>query len=322
MSVIAACLYSKGCRSRDFDIDEDVLSTADPDEFVWIGVSDPTEEEMRSLQTRYRLHPIAVAAAMDVGQMPRLEVLGNELFAVARTAQLEGDEIRYGQTALFIGHRHLISVRHGSQRDHTALREQLESAPELLSQGVDYVLHAILNYIVDGYLPIFEMIEDSVLEMERRSLNSFLGPQDIARIFGLRCQLTRFQRTLGPMAELTRKLVRGHFPCISPSVTPYFNDVLDHVLRVQDMIDGLLQVLASVFEFSSLLEQQRTGAITRKLAAWAAILAVPTAITGIYGMNFHNIPELRTPYGYHAVVAMIVVLSGLLYLNFRRLKWI
>lgn len=322
MTVIAACLYRGGRRHTEFNIADDVLAGANPNDFVWIGVCDPTDQEMAILQSRYGLHPIAVDASMDADQTPRLEVVGNELFAVVRTAQLQDDEIHYGQTTLFIGHRHLISVRTGSARDHSGLRRRLETAPELLSQGVDYVLHAILNHVVDGYVPIFEMIEDSVQEMERRSLKSFLGAQDIARIFALRCQLSRFQRTLGPMAELTRKLVRGHFPCISPTVTPYFNDVLDHILRVRGMVEGLLQVLASVFEFSSLLEQQRTGQITRQLAAWAAILAVPTAISGIYGMNFDNIPELRSPHGYYVVLGAIVVLTSLLYVNFRRLKWL
>ena len=189
-------------------------------------------------------------------------------------------------------------------------------------QGVDYVLHAILHRIVDQYLPIFEMIEDDVLAMERKSLDDFLGRKEVARIFGLRCELTRFQRTLGAMAELVRKLVRGHFPCISTEVRPYFNDVADHVSRVQTMVDGLLQVLSSVFEFSSLLEAQRTGVITRQLAAWAAILAVPTAIAGIYGMNFKHMPELDTAYGYFVVLGVMTLFCVFLFLRFKKAKWL
>ena len=215
---------------------------------------------------------------------------------MAQTAELVGDRIRYGKTAIFTGHNHLITVRHGSAGALGNLREQLEASPALFGKGVDYVLHAILHRLVDQYLPIFEMIEDDVLEIERRSLNDFLGPKEVARIFALSCELTRFQRTLGAMAEVVGKLVRGHFPCISAEVRPYFNDVGDHVDRVQSMVDGLLQNLSSVFEFSSLLEAQRTGVITRQLAAWAGILAVPTAVAGIYGMNFKNMPELDTTY--------------------------
>ena len=158
--------------------------------------------------------------------------------------------------------------------------------------------------------------------MERRSLNDSLGREDVARIFRLRGELTRFQRTLGAMAELVRKLVRGHFPCISAEVRPYFNDVADHADRVQSMADGLLQGLSTVFEFNSLLEAQRTGVITRQLAAWAAILAVPTAIAGIYGMNFKHMPELDTAYGYFVVLGVITVLCLFLFVRFKRTKWL
>ena len=166
------------------------------------------------------------------------------------------------------------------------------------------------------------MIEDDVLEMERRSLDDFLGREEVARIFGLRCELTRFQRTLGAMAELVRKLARGHFPCISAEVRPYFNDVADHVDRVQSMVDGLLVNLSTVFEFSSLLEAQRTGMSTRRLAAWAAILAVPSAIAGIYGMNFKNLPGLDTAYGYLVVFGLMTMICLVLFVRFKKAKWL
>ena len=124
------------------------------------------------------------------------------------------------------------------------------------------------------------------------------------------------------MGEVASKFVRLDLPCIDPEARPYFSDVLDHVRRVQIMVDGLREVLTSVFEFSNLLEQQRTGAITRQLAAWAAILAVPTAIAGIYGMNFEHMPELESQYGYFAVLAVILVICSLLYLRFKRVKWL
>ena len=256
--------------------------------------------------------------------------------------------------AIFTGHNHLITVRHGNAGALGKLREQLEASPTQFGKGVDYVLHAILHRVVDQYLPIFEMIEDDVLAMERRSLHDFLGPEEVARIFELRSELTRFQRTLGAMAELVRKLVRGHFPCISAEMTPYFHDVADHVHRVQSMVDGLLLVLSTVFEASSLLEAQRIGVVTRQLAAWAAILCsaalvfcitspmadfstdpksrpcsswagaagLPTAIAGIYGMNFKHMPELDTPYGYFVVLGVIAVFCLLLFMRFKKAKWL
>ena len=322
MTVVAAYLYRHGKRVRKVTIDEKIDSPADRSEFVWIGICDPTDEEMQTLKEQYELHPLAIEDAVNANQLPKIDVYDDQLFVVARTAQLTGDTIDYGETAIFLGHSHIISVRHGSARSHKALREQLEAAPSLLVHGVDYVLHAILDYIVDGYLPIVDAIEDSVLTMEQRSLDEFLGRDEITRIFTLRRQLTRFQRVLGPMSEVAGKLVRLNLPCIDNETKPYFSDVLDHVRRVQVMVDGLLQVLTSVFEFSNLLEQQRTGTITRQLAAWAAILAVPTAIAGIYGMNFEHMPELKTQYGYFVVLGVIAVICTCLYIQFKRVRWL
>ncbi len=322
MTVVAAYLYRHGKRVRAVTIDEKVDCPADKSEFVWIGICDPTADEMRTLKEQYDLHPLAVEDAVNARQLPKVDVYGDQLFVVARTAHLDGDTIDYGETAIFVGHSHIISVRHGSARSHKYLRQQLEAAPSLLILGVDYVLHAILDYVVDGYLPIVEQIEDHVLKMEQRIIDAFLGRDDITRIFTLRRHLTKFQRVLGPMGEVAGKLVRLDLPCIDANARPYFSDVLDHVRRVQTMVDGLIQVLTSVFEFSNLLEQQRTGAITRQLAAWAAILAVPTAIAGIYGMNFEHMPELKTQYGYFVVLAVIVTVCTLLYARFKRVGWL
>ena len=322
MTVVAAYLYSHGKRVREVAIDERVDCPGDKSQFVWIGVVDPTAEELRALQAAYGLHPLAIEDAEKGAQLPKLDVYGDQLFVVARTAALHEGRISYGETAIFVGHSHLISVRHGSSRGHAALRAQLEASPQLLAQGVDYVLHAILDFVVDGSLPLVEAVEDEVLAMERKTVDQFLSRGEINRIFEIRRELIRFQRVLGPAGEVAAKLIRLDLPCIDIEARPYFNDVLDHVRRVQAMVDGLREVLTSVFEFSNLLEQQRTGAITRQLAAWAAILAVPTAIAGIYGMNFEHMPELDSPYGYWVVLAAIAVICAALYVRFKRARWL
>jgi len=222
-------------------------------------------------------------------------VYGDQLFVIIKTAHLEGDKIAYGETCIFVGRHHVISVRHGSARSHKELREQLEQSPKLLDHGPDYVLHGIIDFVVDGYLPMVETLEDQVI---------------------------RFQRILGPMAEVVGKLTNLELPCIDDNAKAYFRDVLDHVRRVEFMISGLREVITSVFEASNLLEQQRQGTITRQLAAWAAILAVPTAIAGIYGMNFEHMPELKTEYGYYVVIAVILTLCAILYYRFKKTGWL
>ncbi|SFF72938.1 magnesium transporter [Novosphingobium sp. CF614] len=321
MSVIAAYLYRKGRPAQQVTLDQRP-PIIDPSDFVWIGLFEPSEAELRTLQENYGLHPLAVEDALKAHQLPKVDVYGDQLFVVARTAHLDHDTIVYGETAIFVGGNHIITVRHGSARAHTALRRQLEAAPSLLSHGVDYVLHAILDFIVDGYQPIVETIEEEVLQMENRALDAFLERAEVTRIFTLRRELIRFRRILGPMSEAASRLTHLEAPCLDPAVRPYFQDVLDHVRRVEVMVENLREVLTSVLEVSHLLESQRQGAITRQLAAWAAILAVPTAIAGIYGMNFTNMPELRTEYGYFVVLGVIVMLCVGLYVRFKRARWL
>ena len=322
MAVVAAYLYRNGQRVRQITLDEKLDHFENTSEFVWIGIADPTEEEMQKLQACYDLHPLAVEDAINADQLPKVDVYGDQLFVVARTPHLEGQTIEYGETAIFVGHSHIISVRHGSTRAHTALRDQLEKAPRLLMHGVDYLLHAILDYIVDGYRPLVEQLEEEGLEMEQHAIDGFLSRDEVNRIFSLRRELVRFQRVLGPMGEMAQKLARQELPCIDAEARNYFRDVQDHIRRVQNSVDGLRDVLTSVFELSSLLEQRRTGDITRQLAAWAAILAVPTAIAGIYGMNFDNMPELRSHYGYFVVIGVILAICVWLYFRFRRARWL
>jgi magnesium transporter len=322
MSVVAANLYRRGKVVGPVSLDRPAACAADKSEFVWIGLFEPTEAELRRLQENYGLHPLAVEDALTAHQLPKLDVYGDQLFVAARTAYLTGGRIAYGETDVFVGETFVISVRHGSERAHSALRQQLEASPALLSHGVDYVLHAILDFIVDGYLPIVESIEEEVLETEQRTLDAFLEREEIRRLFTLRRELIRFQRVLGPMHEVCNKLTHLSLPALDPDVRPYFQDVLDHVRRVETRVGGLREILTSVFEAANLLESQRQGVITRQLAGWAAILAVPTAIAGIYGMNFANMPELRTEYGYFVVLGVIIVLCVGLYIRFRKAKWL
>jgi magnesium transporter len=320
--VIAAYLYRHGRRVREIAIDERVDCPDDRSEFVWIGLSEPCDEEVEILRNLYGLHPLALEDARKDGQLPKVDVYGEQLFVVGRTAHLADGNIVYGQTAVFLGHSHIITVRQGSTRSHKPLRQHLESSPDLLGLGADYVLHAVLDFIVDGYLPLVTTLEEEVAAMEQRTIDTFLGRAEIARIFALRRDLMRFDRILVPMEEVARKLARNDLPCIDAEARHYFSDVLDHVRRVEAMTSGLREVLTSVFEFSNLMEQQRTGAITRQLAAWAAILAVPTAIAGIYGMNFEYMPELRSRLGYPVTLGVIAVICGFLYGRFKRARWL
>ena len=321
MTVVASYVYRDGQRVREAPLTPEGLAL-EPGQFVWVGLYDPTDAEIDVLVERFKLHPLAVEDALAAHQMPKVEVYGRELFVVARTALKIDDRIAYGETHVFVGDDHVVSIRHGSARAHNLLRTQLEASPLQLKKGPDFVLHGILDFIVDAYAPIVDDAEDSVLEMEQRTLDAFLSRVEIRRLFTLRRELLKFRRILGPMEEVLGRLQSLDMPCIDPDVRPYFRDVSDHVRRVNSRLGGLNDILSSVFEVANLLEQQRQGLITRKLAAWAAILAVPTAIAGIYGMNFEHMPELRWEYGYYAVLGVIAAICAGLYVTFKRTKWL
>ncbi len=321
MAVVASCLYREGRRMEEVPFSA-VAVPAEPHDFIWIGLHEPTAEEMALLKARFDLHELSVDDALNPLQTPKLSAYDDQIFVLAQTAKLEGDRIVYGRTGIFVGERYIITVRHGSERGHGALRGRLEMSPHTLSHGTDYILHAILDFIVDGYLPIVRTIEDSVLDMERTMLDAFLDRDQIKLIFRLRREVILFQRVLDAMLDLCGKLVHLDLPCLDAEAKPYFRDALQHMHRVEQTVGGLRDVITSVFEASNLLEQQRQGTITRQLASWAAILAVPTAIAGIYGMNFENMPELGTRYGYFVVLGIITVFCSVLYFRFKRYKWI
>jgi magnesium transporter len=292
-------------------------------EFDWVGLVEPSEAEIAEVQHRYGLHPLAIEDALSRTNTPKAEAYGSQLFVVARTAARgEGDKIAYGQTAMFLGKDFIVTVRQGSTRAHTALRRELETRSERLAEGPDFVLHAVLDFIVDGYGPLLDSIEQTVGEMEERAIGSFPDQARIRRIFRLRRELRRFEAIAGQMEEVAAKLAEVEEPTIDPRARPWFRDVYDHAHRASARTRGLNETLGYILEVAGLLEQSRTGTITRQLAAWAAILAVPTAIAGIYGMNFRFMPELTWRYGYFGVLGVIALICALLYARFKRIGWL
>lgn len=321
MSLVAAYAYREGKRVREVSLTPDGLAHNEG-EFLWIGLFEPTADEFDALVHCFGLHPLAVEDALSAHQLPKIEIYGDELFLVALTAERHGDQIEYGETHIFLGPNHIITIRHGSGRGHTPVRAYLEAMPDQLMQGPDRVLHALLDFIVDGYMPIVDDIEDSALEIEQVALDRFLSRADTTRLFHLRRQLLKFYRLAGPMEDMANRLHQWNLPSIGQEVRPYFRDVADQLRRVAGRTSALLDIVSSVFDVSSLLEQQRQGVITRKLAAWAAILATPTAIAGIYGMNFEFMPELKWTYGYAMALGGMAIICGGLYAMFRRARWL
>jgi magnesium transporter len=322
MTVIAARIYRDGRLLSDVDISAASPKLEKKEDFIWIGLHEPDAATLMMIQKNFGLHPLAVEDALDPRHLPKMESYGDHLFVVARTVHLASDRIAYGNTAMFVGRQFIISIRHGSLRSHAPIRGQLEATPWLMKQGPDFVLHAILDFIVDGYFEVIDVVEEQVLAMEDHALDTFLDRTETSKLFSLRRDLFRLQRILGPMEDLANRFVNIDLPQIDREIDPYFRDLADHVRRVSYRVAGLRDTLTSVIETSGLLEQQRQGVITRQLAAWAAILAVPTAIAGIYGMNFEHMPELQWRYGYGVIVGGMAAICIGLFVRFKRAGWL
>jgi magnesium transporter len=293
-----------------------------PGDFDWVGLFEPGHEEMERVSHQYGLHPLAVEDALTPRQLPKVDSFNGQLFIVARTAVLCDDEIAYGQTAIFLGDNFVVTVRSGASHDHEQVRRDLECRLDRLAEGPDYVLHAVLDHIVDGYMPILHDLDHLGQSFEEAAIEAFPDPPTIRRIFHLRRELRRFERSIAPMVDVCDRLATHDLPAIDPNARVWLRDVHDHVRWVMARLAALKETMAAIVETASLLEQHRQGDMTRQLAAWAAILAVPTAIAGIYGMNFEYMPELKWHYGYFIALSAIATSCGGLYARFRQIGWL
>ena len=299
------------------------VQASPPDQgFIWIDAVDDDGEQIEKLQQAFGLHELAVEDTMSAVHPPKVELYPDHVFVTAKAASLVGDEIEYTDISIFLTDRRLITVR----RMHSSLNEELSgSVRRIADRRVDraeYAVHEVLDRIVDGYFPVIQRIADEILMMEGRLLDDSLDRDEIARIFQLRRETIHFQHVLTRMFEVCNKLANLDVPCIAEEARPYFRDVRDHLVHIDAMSAGLIDVFRTALEASNLLEQQRQSEITRQLAAWAGIIAVPSAIAGIYGMNFADLPATHTSWGYWPILGLMAAICGFLYWRFRRLGWL
>jgi magnesium transporter len=320
--VVNSAVYAGGRKVADVPIEAAGEWAKRPGHVVWIGLFEPDDELLQRVQQQFDLHPLAIEDAASAHQHPKLEQYGDGIFIVARTAQMVEGRIAFGETHLFVGRGYVVSVRHGASVSYAAVRERSEACPIVLSQGEDYIVYAILDFIVDNYMPVVENIRAEVETIEDTVLATTLSQPDIERLYMLRRDLLRLRNAAGPLVEVCNRLEHTELMPIDREMQPHFRDVTDHVRRVSEEIDALREVLAFAFEASLMAGQAQQTVVARRLAAWAAILAVPTAIAGIYGMNFEHMPELEWAYGYYVVIGAIVAICITLYVQFRRNGWL
>jgi magnesium transporter len=290
---------------------------------VWIGLYEPTEEEFDSIKREFNLHELAVEDAIKAHQRPKLEVYDDTLFVVLKTARYVDPEevVEFGEILIFLGQSFVITVRHGKGSDLHPVREQLEQDPERLRHGPESVLHAILDRVVDDYQPAAAGLEADIEEVEAEVFSE-RRTNPAERIYKLRREVLGFHRAVVPLIEPVNRLAGGAYRPIDPEVSAYFRDVGDHLIRVHQQLDRLRDLLTGVLEANLTQVSVRQNEDMRRISAWVAIVAVPTLVAGVYGMNFKHMPELGWTFGYPAAIAVMVTVCTLLYWRFKRAGWL
>ncbi|SDN12023.1 magnesium and cobalt transport protein CorA [Pseudomonas jinjuensis] len=320
--VIASAVYSKGRKVADIPLEDGYRWSCQPDHFVWTGLQEPTREELLNLQRQFNLHELAISDALEKHSRPKLETFGDALFMVIYSPIRADDRLLFVETHLFAGVGYIISARYGFSASYSQVRQRCEARPLLLAHGTDFVLYALLDFVVGNYLPVVESIRSEIEEMEQYVLRSPLTQEQIEKIYGLRREVLRLKRYVAPMVEICQELQKLDFPFIDKQMRPYFRDVAIHVNRLLEDLNTLRDVASQTIEVGLLLESSRQSIVQRKFAAWAAILAFPTAVAGIYGMNFEYIPELRWHYGYFLIMGLLVLGCIGLYISFKQADWL
>jgi magnesium transporter len=321
MSEVTAAIFRDGRIIDHVALDSNMPRYGDSG-FLWIEVLDPVDSDFDFLRERFHLHSLAVENSMCLAQSPKVDLYDDQIFVVLKTARLVDDAIQYGEIAAFVGGRHIITVRHGADAEHAHAHGKFQHGVNPAQLRPDFVLHGMLDVVAESYFPVVQVIVDEVLSMEQHLQDALLDRREINRLFQLRRESIHFQHMISRMSDICGKLTYLEVPCIGPEVRPYFRDVHDQLLRLDAMVKGLVEVIRTVFEASSLLELQRQGMITRQLAAWAAILGVPAAIAAIYGVTTPNIPSLQRGVALAVVVGAVILVCLGLYVRFRKLRWL
>jgi magnesium transporter len=322
--IVDCAVYREGRRSDDnISVHDAVSACREPDAFVWIGLYEPTEDEFDSIGREFQLHELAIEDAIHAHQRPKLEAYDEMVFVVLKTARYIDPEevVRLGEILIFLGRDYIITVRHGEASELRGVRTRLEREPELLSHGTGAVLHAIVDQVVDDYAPALIGLGEDIDEVEDEVFSSSRS-NPAERIYKLKRETLEFNKATGPLVEPVDRLARGHYDLIHPEVRAYFRDVNDHLMRIHDQLEGYRDLLTSVLQANLAQVTVRQNQDVRKISAMVAILAVPTVVAAIYGMNFEHMPELGWTFGYPLVLGVMLVICILLYHWFKKVGWL
>lgn len=321
--LINCVVYGDGRRLREISIQEIHEWRGRPDCFVWVALHDPSHAELAELQEIFGLHDLAIEDVIQRDQRPKIEDYDGTLFAVVHMVDFDGKQVQVGEVNVFVGPGFALSVRNGSQRSLQGVREQAERDPELLAHGPGYVIYALVDAIVDLYFPVVEALEHQLEAIEATMFAAEDTRDNVRRLYHLKQQVERLRHSVAPLGDAIAKLFgAARVPGVVAATENYFRDVSDHLQSISGAIDRLRDAIATAIHANLTLVTIEQSDISKRLAAWAAIFAAMTALAGIWGMNFRNMPELDWRFGYPGALIAMGVVAVMLYRRFRRAGWI
>ncbi len=319
---IRCAAYRNGQRIDDIGVENISELLADPETFVWVGLAEPDPNELLQLQEEFGLHELAVEDARSAHQRPKLEEYKGSLFVVLHTVELRDGEVHFGETHLFVGKQFLISIRHQSSLGYGRARTRCESLPQLLAKGSGFPLYTVLDLIVDNFMPVVEHYQSLLEELEEDIFENRLHRDTMERLYNLKRHLLRLRNAATPLLDICNALMRLHPEIVPKDLRVYFRDVLDHVHRIIRATDTMRETLSDAMQANLTLITVRQNEVVKRLAGWGAILALPTMVFSMYGMNFKFMPELELRFGYPAVLAATLIGCIWLYKRLKRAEWL
>lgn len=325
--IVDCAVYTDGHRRPgDLPLEQALEAASEPDSFVWIGLHEPTPEEFSAVRAEFGLHDLAVEDAIRAHQRPKLEVYDEDLFVVLKTARYDDDReaVEFAELQLFVGTNYVVSVRHGVASALAEVRKVIEKDLVRIRCGPMAVLHAVIDRVVDDYVPAIAGLDNDMAEIE----SAVFAPErprgfdPSERIFKLKREVLEFHRNTEPFLEPLGRLAAGQLPGAHPELHSYFRDVEDHLTRSISAIAHVRDLLSDALDANLAQITVRQNNDMRTISAWVAIGGIPTVIGAIYGMNFQNMPELEARYGYYVVLIAMAVVCVFLYRRFKRIGWL
>jgi len=314
--------YQDGKKLADVDKREIHDYLARPGCFVWVALKDASDAELEEMRREFDLHHLAVEDAHHGHQRPKIEEYDDLVFVVLHTIEVAGEELKTGEVNIFVGPNYVVSVRQHAERGFLDVRARAEREPELLKHGAGYVLYALMDAVVDRYFPVLDAIEAELEAIEEKLFSSTSPRASIESLYYVRQQLTTLKHATGPLMEYAGKLFGGRVPQVCTGLGEYFRDIHDHLVRLNQTIDTARDTVNTAIQVSLALITIGENEVTKRLAAYAALVAVPTMVAGVYGMNFENMPELEWIWGYPFALFLMVAIDAALFLRFRKAGWL